>query len=425
LTACAAAPNRPSPHPPAIDGLCLGEVGMSVSERFLLAMLVIFTLPTLVWRLGRTEYFAPLVVVQIIAGIVLGPGVLGAVIPDWYGFVFTPQVISALNGIAWWAVMLFVWLAGIELDFEDAWRQRRETALTAGLALVTPLATGALAAWVLLHVGQGWLGANGADWQFVLGIGMACAVTAMPILVLLMEKLEILRQPLGQRILRYASLDDIAIWGVLALILLDWERLGRQAGFLLGFPVACWLYHRLMRCLAGEAHGTDRWYVGFVWLLACGFVADWAGLHFMVGAFVAGAVTDGRWFDTAEVDQVRKVVLRVMMPVFFLSTGLKTNWEMGGAMVFGAAALLLTAAIAGKLGGVAIAGRLLGWPRGQATIIGWLLQTKALIMIIFVNILLDKGVISNQSFTALLVMAVASTMLTVPVVAPRLGSIKV
>ena len=66
-------------------------------------------------------------------------------------------------------------------------------------------------------------------WQFVLGIGMACAVTALPILILLMEKLEILRQPIGQRILRYASLDDIAIWGVLALILMDWERVGRQA----------------------------------------------------------------------------------------------------------------------------------------------------------------------------------------------------
>jgi Kef-type K+ transport system membrane component KefB len=66
----------------------------------------------------------------------------------------------------------------------------------------------------------------------ILGIGMACAVTALPILVLLMEKLEILREPIGQRILRYASLDDVAIWGVLALILLDWERIGRQGAFL-------------------------------------------------------------------------------------------------------------------------------------------------------------------------------------------------
>ena len=67
---------------------------------------------------------------------------------------------------------------------------------------------------------------------------MACAVTALPILILLMEKLEILRSPLGQRVLRYASLDDIAIWGVLAMILMDWDRVGRQAGFLVAFAFA-------------------------------------------------------------------------------------------------------------------------------------------------------------------------------------------
>jgi Kef-type K+ transport system membrane component KefB len=76
---------------------------------------------------------------------------------------------------------------------------------------------------------SGWIGPGAMTWQFVLGVGMSCAVTALPILILLMEKLDILRQPIGQRILRYASLDDIAIWGVLALILMDWQRVGKQA----------------------------------------------------------------------------------------------------------------------------------------------------------------------------------------------------
>ena len=98
------------------------------------------------------------------------------------------------------------------------------------------------------------------------------AVTALPILILLMEKLEILRQPIGQRILRYASLDDIAIWGVLALIMLDWERVGRQVGFLVAFAVLTVLYRRLMVRLSR----SDRWYVALIWLVACGFGADWA-----------------------------------------------------------------------------------------------------------------------------------------------------
>ena len=384
---------------------------MSTTEVFLLAMLVIFSLPWLVWRVGRTDHAAPLVVVQIIAGILLGPGVLGRWFPDAYGFVFTPEVVQSLNGIAWWAVMLFVMIAGIELDLKATWAHRRESGITAGLALGAPLLLGCAAAGVMLGLG-GWQGEGAQRWQFVLGIGMACAVTALPILILLMEKLDILRRPLGQRILRYASLDDIAIWGVLALILMDWTRVGKQLGFLIAFALAAWAFRRLMTRLA-EA---DRWYLALVWLALCSLGADWAGLHFMVGAFLAGAVMDAHWFNQERMDMLRHHVLLVIMPVFFLSTGLRTNWSMGGGEVMAAAALLLAASVGGKLLGVHLAGRILRWAPGEASTIGWLLQTKALIMIIFANILLDKGVITNASFTALLLMAVASTMLTVPMV---------
>ncbi|SEW13170.1 cation:proton antiporter [Luteibacter sp. 329MFSha] len=389
---------------------------MNTTELFLIAMTIILGVPYLIWRVFRTDHWAPLVVVQIVTGIVLGPGVLGKVFPDYYTTVFAPPVIGALNGIAWWAVMVFVWIAGIELDLREVWRQRRECGTTAALALGAPLATGCLAAMGMLAWREGWIGETATTWQFVLGIGMACAVTALPILILLMEKLDILREPLGQRVLRYASLDDIAIWAVLAIILLDWKRVGHQAAFLIGFAVAAWLFRRLMARL----REVDRWYVGLVWLAACGYGADWSGLHYMVGAFLAGTVMDRDWFTLENLDKLRHHVLLVIMPVFFLSTGLRTNWSVGGAAVFGAAALLLVASIAGKLAGVGLAGRILGWARGDAWTIGWLLQTKALIMIIFVNILLDRHVISSETFTALLLMAVASTMLTMPFVKPGL-----
>ena len=388
---------------------------ISTTEIFLIAMAIIFAVPFLIWRLGRTDYFAPLVVVQIITGILLGPGVLGAAFPDYYAFVFNKDVVGALNGVAWWAVMLFVCIAGIELDLRKTWEHRRESTITAGLALGTPLLFGCAVAVGMLGF-DGWIGPKGMTWQFVVGVGMACAVTALPILILLMEKLEILRQPIGQRILRYASIDDIAIWGVLAIVLMDWVRIGRQAGFLIAFAVACVLFRKLMRRLQER----DRWYVMLIWLAICAFGADWAGLHFMVGAFLAGVVIDTDWFGQERMDQLRHHVLLVMMPVFFLSTGLKTGWSVGGATVFIAAGALLAAQLTGKLAGIHIAGRILKWQPGEASIIGWLLQTKALIMIIFANVLLDKGIITSATFTALLLMAVASTMLTVPMVAPKL-----
>jgi len=381
----------------------------TTSELFLVAMVVIMALPWLVWRLLRTDSVAPLVVVQIVGGILLGPGVFGAAFPDLYGAVFKPDVIQALNGIAWWAVMLFVFVAGVELDLHDAWKNRRDTAVTSGLALVTPLAFGSLAALFLVRQ-PGWAGPNGEPWQLVAGIGMSCAVTALPILVLLMDKLAILRKPIGQRILRYASLDDIAIWGVLALILLDTERLERQAIFLIAFAIAAYAVRQLFQ----RVSEGDRWAISMIWLALVGLAADWSGLHFMVGAFLAGTVIDHRWYDQKRLDQFRDHVLLAIMPVFFLSTGLRTRWEMGGWTVAVGALVLLVAAVGGKLIGVRIAGRILNWPKGDARLVGWLLQTKALIMIIFANVLLDRGIISASSFTALLLMAVASTMLTTP-----------
>lgn len=394
----------------------MGERGMNTTEVYLIALTIIFAAPWLVWRLLNTEYWMPLVVVQIVGGILLGPGVLGAAYPEYYAFVFKPEVIGALNGVAWWAVMLFVWVAGLELDLKLAWERRAESSVTAACALLFPMALGCIAAAILLASGPGWIGPRGSTWQIILGIGMACAVTALPILALLMEKLGILREPLGQRILRYASLDDVAIWGVLALILLDWERIERQGIFLVGFAIAAYLIRKLMVRLKED----DRWYVGLIWLAVIGFGADWSGLHYMVGAFLAGVVLDAKWFGHEAMDRFRNTVLLTIMPVFFLSTGLRTQWDVGGLAVFGAAALLLAASVSGKLLGVQIAGKLLGWRPGEASVIGWLLQTKALIEIIFANVLLDKGIISNEAFTALLLMAVTSTTLTVPMVTPLL-----
>ena len=388
---------------------------MNTTEVFLLAMLLIFAVPYLVWRLGRTDYFAPLVIVQIIGGIILGPGVMGAVFPEYYSFVFSGPVIQTLNGLAWWGAMLFVMLAGIELDLKKVWEHRRESATAAGFALGTPLLLGSAAAILLLGY-EGWIGPKGRDWQFTLGIGMACAVTALPVLVLLLEKLDILRKPIGQRMLRYASLDDVAIWGVLALIIMDWERVGRQAFFILAFAVATVLFRRLMVKLNDD----DRIYAALVWLIACAFGGDWSGLHYMVGAFLAGVVMDDCWFKREKLDAAFKIVLLILMPVFFLSTGLRTNWGLGGYSVFFVAGLLLMASIGGKLIGMRMAGRVLGWKSEESSIIGWLLQTKGLIEIIFANILLDKGIITNETFTALLLMAAGSTMLTIPVVQPKL-----
>lgn len=382
---------------------------------FLIAMGIIFIVPYLLWRVLRSDDYLPLVVVQIIAGILLGPGILGRLAPGYYAFVFQPAVTVALNGIAWWGGLLFIYCAGIELDLRKAWAARAEAGATAAWALGVPLLCGCVVGAVLLYQ-PGWAGNGATPWQFVLAIGMTCAVTALPVLILFMDKLSLLGHPLGQRILRYASLDDIALWGVLAVVLLDWARLAWQLSYLAAFAAAAMLLRRAMPRVPAE----DRWYVSFIWLLLAAFGAEWVGLHFLVGAFLSGAVLDAAWFERQQLTQLRRFVLLALMPVFFLSAGLRTTWSLGGPTVLLAAAALSAAAIGGKLLGTAVAARTLGWTRGEAAIIGWLLQNKGLVMIVFAEVLLDKQLISDASFTALLLMGLLSTVLTVPMVAPRL-----
>jgi Kef-type K+ transport system membrane component KefB len=129
----------------------------STTGMFLIAMGIIFTVPYAIWRFARTDYYAPLVVVQIIMGILLGPGILGKFFPDQHAHVFNAPVVQSLTGIAWWSVMLFVWIAGIELDLKKAWENRRESLITAGLALSAPLLLGAIVG-LGMAMQTGWMG---------------------------------------------------------------------------------------------------------------------------------------------------------------------------------------------------------------------------------------------------------------------------
>lgn len=392
---------------------------LNSSESFFIALFVIFTFPYLIWRFFNTDKYAPLVVVQIVSGILLGPSLIGSLMSQQYDAVFTPEVLTALGGVAKLAVVAFVWTAGVELSLKEAIANKRETVVTAGFALFVPLLFGSVGA-LLLSGNTEWIGGSTHKWQFVLGVGMATAVTALPILVLILEKLDILNHEFGKRIIRYASLDDIVIWSVLAIILLDWERIARQAVFIIAYATLALI---LRKVFVGMKNQRDRWALALSWLVLIAFLADWSGLHYMVGGFLAGVIIDKEWFEEKEFTSFRNNVLFLVMPVFFLSTGLRTDWGNSSISVLLVASLLVFTSITGKIAGVQIAGKINKWKKGEAFVVGLFLQTKALIEIIFCTILLDRGVISSSMFTALVIMAVVSTMITVPAVSNRLKKV--
>lgn len=388
----------------------------SVTENYLLILLGIFVIPYAVWRIARTDKYAPLVVVQIVMGVVFGPGIFGHYFPDVYGDIFSSETVRMMSGVATWAVVLFVSTAGLEINLQSARRDWRETITTASFALFTPLIVG-LPLVVFLSFNKRWIGESAEQWQFSLATGMAISVTALPILVLLLENMQLLKKDIGIRCLRYASFDDVAIWTVFAVIMLEWDKVARQSIFILMYVLLSVLIRKYTKVIPPN----DRLPIFLGWVVLCALIADWSGLHYIVGGFLAGLVIDEEWIGEETLSNLRKYVLLLIMPVFFLSTGLRTDWELGNPIVIGLALLLFVVQAFGKITGIRLAALINGWERREATTIGWLLQTKALIEIIFCTIMLDKGVISAQMFTALLFMAVFSTIATTPIVTRRIG----
>lgn len=388
---------------------------MSQLEFFILALIITLSVPFIVWKLINFKDLVPLVVVQITSGLLLGPSILGYWIPELYQLIFNRSTIDALSGIAWWGVSLFVFLAGLELDVKQSIKNKKETLITAGFALGAPLILGCLFSLSLIPWGH-WVGTQAQTWQFVMGIGMATAVTALPVLIMFMEKMNILDRLIGQKVLTYASLDDIAIWAVLTIILMKWQFLGYQILFLAVFCIVAYYFRKIVKYL----HTDSKLYLVLIWLLATALAADMCGLHYTVGAFLAGATLDKNMFENNEFEKIKYAVILIMMPVFFLMTGLKTSWEIGSWVIVAIALLMVAIQLIGKHLGVWMSGKLFERNQEETNIIGWLLQTKGLIEIIFASILLDKGIITNQMFTVLLLMAVASTLLTVPMVAEKI-----
>lgn len=381
------------------------------TEVYLFVLLGIFLVPYLFWRLFKTDNYAPLPVVQIVIGILFGPGIFGYFLPDAYSTLFNQDSIKMLAGVATLAVVLFVFTAGLEVDIQEAWKEKRDSLTTSFFALITPLVVGSVLAFII-SFNEKWLGPETKKWQFVLSVGMAMAVTALPILVLLLEKMNILKSEIGVRCLRYASFDDIAIWTVFALILLDWDRLTKQLIFFGSYIIVSYLIIKY----SNKIKQKDRIHFSIFWLLLCSYASDWAGLHYIVGGFLAGFVLSEEWIGKQTLEDLRKYVLLLIMPVFFLNTGLKTDWQLTDFTVIYLAIALFFFQAFGKILGVLISAKILKWPKRDAKIIGWLLQTKALIEIIFCTVMLDKGIISTEMFTALLFMAILSTVSTTPVV---------
>lgn len=376
------------------------------------------------WLLGKLGQ--PQVVGEIVAGLLLGPSVLGRISPQAVEFLFPDNATIVFRVVSELGLVLLMFLIGLEFDFSHL-RHVGKTAVgvaTSGIALPFLLGT-SLAAWMHPLVASE-VNRTG----FVLIVAVALSITAIPILGRIMIELNIQRTQLGTLTITAAAIDDALGWILLAAVgamihggFESWSVI-RMLGFAVGFVVACWLIARPWLVHATDmllSHGKgDLSLVGLSVVLVIVFLSaattSAIGIFAIFGPFVLGAVLSDRYdFREAVARRLREIVYALFLPIFFTYTGLRTNvgllessrdWLLCG--------LVLAAAMAGKMLGCGLAARLGGLSWRDCGCVAVMMNTRALMGLIAINVGRELGVVPDQVFSMLVIMAVATTLLTTP-----------
>ncbi|MBL8299910.1 MAG: cation:proton antiporter [Rhodanobacteraceae bacterium] len=391
----------------------------------LLVQLVAILVTARLLSLLLLRFGQPAVIGEMIAGIALGPLLLGQLAPGLQAQLFPPQSLPALAGISQIGLVLFMFIVGAELRLPTGLRAQMSASFRiGGLAMLLPFLLGlAMAPW--LHP---TLAPRGVTLlPFALFIATAIAITAFPIMARILKEKGLAGSAVGVLSLTSAAFADVVAWILLALVVAlisadgGWGGFARTAlGLVLLSVVAFALVRPAIAALL-RRHADDGRPDGTVLTLlliatfAFAALTNWLQLHEVFGAFLFGACLprDDTLLDTL-VERLEHVSVLVLMPVFFALAGLNTSPEAFAGLGLSAMALILLLAIVGKVLGGAAGARLSGMGWRDAFAIGTLMNTRGLMELIVLKVGLDVGVIGKELFTMLALMAVITTLMTSP-----------
>jgi Kef-type K+ transport system membrane component KefB len=373
-------------------------------------------------RLFRT-IGQPQVVGEMVAGLVLGPSVFGALSPDWFARVFPADSLGYLNALSQIGLLLFMFMIGLEFDTRLLRGRRRAAVMISQAGIAVPFVLG-LALARELHP---FLGPPGVPLlSFSLFIGIAMSITAFPVLARILREKHLLGTRLGATTLAAAAVDDVIAWTGLAMIIMvvrsgaetmsPWLMTGGTIAFVvLMIGVVRPLLRRWSIHWRQDA-SQDVIAVMLLLALVSAWITEALGVHALFGAFVAGAVVPANRPVVQEtIRKLEDLTVVFLVPLFFAFAGLRTSLALvEGSAMWGYAALITLVAIAGKLGGCGIAARLTGMSWREAGALGVLMNTRGLMELVVLNIGLDIGVIGPQLYAMMVVMAIVTTFLTTP-----------
>ncbi len=402
-------------------------------QLFLLQTLILVGIPYFIWENKFVKKYIPLVVVQIILGLLLGPSVLEKISPEYFEFLFPKSSIPLLQGLAFMALTLFGFMTGLHLDFEQLKGKGNGFAITSLSSVVTPLIICSIFGFSLFYYYPNFVGPKAGLISYSLSIGIVGAVTALPVLSAILKEMKFIERRLGKLCLGMATVNDGFLWILIAIDLTiaqaasgGYTEVLKIIGYsALYFAVMIKIIAPIFRNLIHKGilqhdpcHKTMV--VVIVYICISALTTDFIGIHYLLGAFTAGAMIPKELSHGIMVKLERAVEV-VLLPFFFMLTGLKTNFSVSDNEVWMLFIWAVIFSTIGKVLGVAIPAYFTLYNHKEkrkaiekSLVLGSFMQSQGLMEVVVLNILLQAEILTPISFAALLLMAIFKTAMTKP-----------
>lgn len=382
-------------------------------------LLVARAVGALAIRLGQ-----PRVVGEMIAGILLGPTLFGALAPDLQHQLFAAEYRPYLGLGAQIGIGLYMFLVGLEFDGSAFQAKARSALAISASGIVAPfLMALLLASWMLAH---GGLFAAQMNWaQATLFLGAAISITAFPMLARVIEEQGLSHTRLGTLVLAAGAIDDVAAWCLMALLLASF---GGDDALFYKAVIGAVLFSALMLTVVRRyAARLESWYqreqrltpslltvIMLLWVASVS-TTEWIGLHAVFGGFLLGAVMPKGLLAQHLDRRLKPLVLMGLVPLFFTVSGLKTDLSvLAEGTLWQVTLAVVAASIFAKAVACYLAARLCGESHPLSLAVGILMNARGMMELILLNIALENGVITADLFSVLVVMTVVTTMMATP-----------
>jgi len=366
----------------------------------------------------------PSVMGEIVAGILLGPSLMGAMLPQFSAFVFPAASLGNLQILSQVGLILFMFVIGMELDLNVLKQGAAKAMLISHFSIVVPFGLGIGLSWYLY---EHYAPAHIPFYAFSLFTGIALSITAFPVLARIIRERGMSNTRLGTIAITAAAAGDVAAWCILAVIVAI-VKAGSVTSSLYtiaaaGIYVCIMLFgvRPMLRKLAiKSSHNKTmkRSAMAFIFvvLLLSSYCCEVIGIHALFGAFLAGTILPQEWnFRKLLIDKIEDVALVLLLPLFFVFTGLRTQIGLlNDPSLWEACMLIILVAVAGKFGGSFFAARITGEGMQDSLSIGALMNTRGLVELVVLNIGYDLQIISSSMFTMMVLMALVTTLMTNP-----------